>query len=273
MALAQGVTLSDIFKLLDLCPGLRSVFRRDFAEALWVEAGKGPLPQSRGNDPEELGDIEYLELYRSWTFDTAKKAYASTLRLDLHGVGQMLKTDAPGYGAKARERIEWSVSMTPLRELLALPLRLREAFRVVEGDIDAKGYGEVIAQASCAELTLGQVIHGLLYELSFHGTPEDQMDFRDELLRCKAGADTGRAELRSAEGLFTDLYEPGVALLFEETGGLTVDEIARAVRALDDDVPVGVQLEARFGGRVQVRDPYQDRGGREFRKAFRASRR
>jgi hypothetical protein len=169
--LAQDVTLSDIFKLLDRCPELRGVFRRDFAEELCVEARKGPLPQSRGNDPEEVGGIEFLELYRSWECDSSKKAYSSTFRLDLHGVGPVLPVDVPGYSVKAGERINWAVSLTPLRELLNLPVRVREQFSITEDDIDARAYGDVVAEAACSEICLGQLMHGLLCELAFHGGP------------------------------------------------------------------------------------------------------
>ena len=271
--LAPDVTLSDIFKLLDRCPELRSVLRRDFAEDLCAEARKGPLPQSQGDDPEEVGGIEFLELYRSWAFDSSKKAYSSTFRLDLHGVGPVLPADVPSYSVKAGERIKWSVSLTPLRELLSLPVRYRAEFSITEDDIDARAYGDVVAEAACPEISLGQVMHGLLYELSFHGGPADQTEFRDELLRRKAEVDSGEAELIPADDVFAEFDEPAVAALFDSTGDVTVAEIARAVRRLVDDEPAGAQLEQLFAGRVRAKPQFNDRGGREFRTAFRAAQR
>jgi hypothetical protein len=87
VTLDHRLKLGDVFALLDTCPPLRQVFRRDFAEELCAEARKGPLPQSQGNDPEEVAGIEWLELYWSWGYDTGAKAYSSVHRLDLHGVG------------------------------------------------------------------------------------------------------------------------------------------------------------------------------------------
>lgn len=271
--LAQHLTVSDVFKLLDRCPELRRLFRRDFAEELCAEARKGPLPQSGGDDPVEFGGIEYLELYRCWAFDSSKRAYSSTLRLNLDGVGPILAADAPTCGAKAGERINWSVSLTPLRELLNLPLRYRERFSITEDDIDARAYGGAVAEAVCPEVSLGQVIHGLLYELSFHGAPAEQAEFRDELSRRKAEVDSGRAKLIPADDLFAEFHGSAVAALFDATGDVAAAEIARAVRGLADDAPASAQLEQLFADRVKVKPQFRNRGGREFRKAFRAARR
>ena len=60
VTLDHRLTLGDVFGLLNNCPPLRQVFRRDFAEELCAEAGKGPLQQSRGSDPEELAGVECL---------------------------------------------------------------------------------------------------------------------------------------------------------------------------------------------------------------------
>jgi hypothetical protein len=41
----------------------------------------------------------------------------------LHGVGCEFEADAPSCYRKEGERIQWAVWLTPLRELLALPVR------------------------------------------------------------------------------------------------------------------------------------------------------
>lgn len=160
VTLDQRLTLGDVFMMLDACPVLRQVFRRDFAEELCAEARKGPLPQSRGSDPEEVAGIEFLELYWSWAVDTTSNSYSSVHRLDLHGVGPVLTVDAPTYGVQAGERINWSVSLTPVRELLKLPLRFRDEFDIVEDDVDAKAFGTALTRGRCPDVLLGQVIHG-----------------------------------------------------------------------------------------------------------------
>jgi hypothetical protein len=271
VALDHRLTLGDVFGLLDACPPLRQVFRRDFAEEQCAEARKGPLPQSRGSDPEEVAGIEYLELYWTWALDTASNAYSSVNRLDLHGVGHVLEADAPTYGVKAGERINWSVSLTPVRELLDLPLRFREQFNITEDDIDASAYGNAIAGAKCADILLGQVIHSVLYELSFHGGPEQQAEFHDELLARKAEVDAGTAKLIPADDAFGELDRPGLATLFETLGDVPQSDVSSALRRIADDEPVGAWLEREFDGKVVVKAQYRERLGREFRKVFRAA--
>jgi len=148
VTLDERLTLGDAFRLLESCPPLQQVFRREFASELCAEARKGPLTQSRGSDPEEVAGIEYLELQWSWHLDTSSSAYSDVHRLDLRGVGHILEADASDYGVNAGGRIRWSVSLTPLRELLDLPLRFRDDFDVTEDDIDAKAYGHTIASGS-----------------------------------------------------------------------------------------------------------------------------
>lgn len=271
VTLDHGLTLGDVFKLLDTCPPLRQVFRRDFADELCAEARKGPLPQSRGSDPEEVAGVEYLELYWSWGYDTATKAYSSVHRLDLHGVGRVLEVDASVYGVKAGERINWSVSLTPVRELLDLPLRLRETFDISEDDIDATAYGDTVDSAKCPDVLLGQVIRGVLYELSFHGGPEQQVEFHDELMARKAEVDAGTAKLIPADDVFGEFDRPGFDTLFETLGGVSQGDVSRALRQVGDDEPVGPWLEREFEGQVVVKAQYRGRPGREFRKAFRAA--
>ncbi len=271
VTLDPRLTLGDVFMLLDNCLTLRKVFRRDFAEELCAEARKGPCPQSRGNDPEDVAGVEYLELYWSWGVDTATKAYSCVHRLDLHGVGRVLEVDAQTYGVKAGERINWSVSLTPMRELLDLPLRLRDTFDITEDDIDAKAYGDAVDSARCPDALLGQVIHGVLYELSFHGSPEQQVEFHDELMARKTEVDAGTATLIPADDVFGKFDRPGFDALFDTLGGVPHADVSGALRRIADDEPVGPWLEQAFEGNVVVKAQYRERPGREFRKAFRAA--
>src|SRR5688572_7098625 len=91
VTLGEGLTLGDVFGLLDICPPLQQVFRRDFTSELCAEARKGPLPQSRRSDPEGVGGIEHLELRWTWQLDTSCSAYSGVHRLELHGIGHVLE--------------------------------------------------------------------------------------------------------------------------------------------------------------------------------------
>lgn len=270
--LDPDLTLGDIFRLLDRSESLRRVFRQDFASELCAEARKGPLPPTRGIDPPEVKGIEYLELYRAWRLDTSESCYWGTQHLHLHGIGHVLDVDLPDYCTRAGERIQWSISLTPLREMLSLRLCVRETFDVREEDIDAKAYGSRIASAKCREVTLGQVIHGVLWELSFHGAPKNQEKVREELREQKAEIDAGTADLVSSHGVFDELDDPGFAALFSSLGNAPRSEVRKAIRDIPDEALAAEVLRELFGEDVVVSPLYRELTGHTFRKAFRTAR-
>ncbi|MFA7503839.1 MAG: addiction module protein [Burkholderiaceae bacterium] len=271
VALHPDLLLDDIFKLLDVCPVLKDVFRRNWAVELCDEARKGPLALSRGSDPAETAGVEYLELYWSWELDTSSNTYQSISRLNLHGIGPVLTKDSTTHGVKAGDRIKWSLSLTPVRELLALPLRLNEEITLREDDLDAKGYGDVVATGRCSEVLLGQVIEAVLDELSFHGGPQEQAEFAAELKARIDEIDSGTAELVSGDDLFEEFDRPGFDALFETLGGVSPADVRRAMRQIEDEEAAGPFLEREFDGKVVVKEQFRERAGREFRKAFRAA--
>lgn len=270
--LDPGVRLVDIFRLFDACPLLLQVFRRDFAAELVEEARKGALPQSAKADPPAVAGIESLELYWSWTLDTSTSTFGNTHRLDLHGIGKALQVDAPEYGAQAGDRINWSVSLTPVRELLDLPVRIREELTILEDDIDSSSYGEPVQRAILRTVTLGQMMHGILHELSFHGGPQQQEEFLDELLRRKREVDEGTAELIPADEVFpADMHAASIDAMFVSLGGVSPRDVVRSMRLMEDEQAAGEWFDDEFGGAVVVRDQFRSRPGREFRKLFRAA--
>jgi hypothetical protein len=271
VALHPDLRLDDLFKLLDACPVLKDVFRRSWAAELCDEARKGPLALSLGSDPVETAGVEYLELYWSWKLDTSSNTYQSVNRLDLHGIGPVLAIDAPAHGVKAGDRIKWALSLTPVRELLALPLRLNEEVTLTEDDLDAKGYGDIVATGRCSEILLGQVIQAVLEELSFHGGPQDQAEFAADLKAQVDEIDSGTAELVSGDDLFEELDRPGFDALFETLGGVSPADVRRAMRQIEDEEAAGPFLEREFNGKVVVKKQFRERPGRAFRKAFRAA--
>ena len=211
-------TLADNFRLMEASPLLQKLYFRDFAEELCMEARKGATKPSVSERAAHEG-IEFLELYPDWGLDTSTNEYSGMQRLHLHGIGHELAEDLPEERRKKGERIEWSVSLTPLRELLSLPFRVKEEVRISEEDATAKAYMSEIRRARCAEVTLGQVIHGLLWELSFHGGPQEQLEVSEDLKRRVAEVDAGTVEFVSADDAFEHLDKPGCDALFEALGG------------------------------------------------------
>ena len=267
-----AVTVGDIFRLLDASPLLQQVFRRDFAEELCAEARKGPVTALKAADNSSVDErIEYLELYQQWSLDTSTSVYGPTQRLHLHGIGFELQEDSEEHHRKKGERIQWSISLTPLRELLPLPLLVNPEVQFTEDDLNAKAYGDEISRARHPDVTLGQVIHGVLWELSFHGAPEMQSGVLEELKERVAEVDAGTAKLVSGDDLFEELDRPGCEALFDAFGGRSAREISSALRDIDDDANAAAWLERKFEGAVVVKPQFRDRNGREFRKTFRAA--
>ncbi|WP_156382506.1 hypothetical protein [Acidovorax sp. Leaf160] len=271
VTLHPDLKLGDVFKLFEACPELHAAFRRNWSMNLCEEARKGPVPRQKRGDPAENAGIEYMELYWSWALDTDTKTYHAVHRLNLHGVGRVLDVDDATYGYKAGTRIRWSVSLTPVRELLELPLRLCAELTLTEDDLDAKGYGVSIATVRCAEVLLGQVIQGIFDELAFHGSPQAQFEVMDELKAQLAEVKAGTAAMTSADDLFEESDRPGFDALFETLGGVRTTEVSRAMRDIEDDMPVGAALDRAFEGKVVVKMQFRDRPGREFRKLFRVA--
>ena len=265
-----GATLGDVFRLMQASPLLLQFYRRDFADELCAEARKGavelPFPERAWYE-----GIEFLELYQQWGLDTSTNEYSGTQRLHLHGIGHELAQDLPEERKKKGERIEWSVSLTPLRELLSLPVRVSTEVRITEDDATAKAYMREIGRGRNADVTLGQVIHGLLWELSFHGGPQEQRAVSEGLERRVTEIDAGTAELVSGDNIFEPLYQPGCDALFDDLGGRSTREIATVIRDIDDDENAAAWLANTFDGEVVVKAQFRDRTGREFRKAFRAA--
>lgn len=285
VTLAAGVTLADIFALLANNPLLVQVYRRDFVAELLAHALKGPLKTDNPFDPE---GIEYLELYQIVELDTATKLISGNERLGFHGMGfeQRDDVDMGGYIQPKGSRIQWGISLTDVRELLHLPVRVNREVTICEGDLDAKRWGEKLDSVHLESVTLGQVLHGILWELSFHGGPSEQTDVRDDLVERKAEVDEALERekngepsgLISGDDLFEEFDRPGVEAVFETIGDLRARDITRALRQLDDDTDVEKGLALVLGemgqkaSKVRIKAEFKGLTARAFRRAMRQAR-
>jgi hypothetical protein len=129
ITLHPDTTLADVFGLMEASPLLKRVVRSAFVEELCAEAHRGPIHAAR-QPPHER--IEHLVLYAQWALDTYTQTYSGTTRLRLRGVGPILQQDHPEEHKRKGELIEWGVSLSPLRDLLALPVRVNHGVRITE---------------------------------------------------------------------------------------------------------------------------------------------
>lgn len=264
ITLHPHATLADVFGLMEASPLLKRIYRPSFVDELCAEASKGP---AHGEQQPAHDRIEYLELYAEWGLDTHTQTYSGTTRLRLHGVGPVLKEDHPEEHKRKGERIEWAVSLTPLCELLALPVGVNHGVRITEDDRAAQAWMREIGRAQVEDVTLGQVIEGLLWELSFHGGPSEQEAVSEELSRRVAEVDGGTAKTVSADEVFERLGLPGCEGLFDEFGGHRPREVDQALRDIGDTENAADWIARKFEGRVVVKPEFRHLNGREFRRA------
>lgn len=268
VALDPAVTLADVLALVASNPVLLAVYRRDFISELCEEAAKGALPDAdTERNPTER--LEYLELYSQWHVDSHAKRYDPQHRLHLHGVGPVLEEDAPNYGRTKGQRIQWGISCANLRSLLPLPVRVNTSVSVQESNLDAHAYGREIDRVELAGVSLGQVIHGLLWELSFHGGPQQTQEFNESLREQVAEIEAGTAKTVPMNDLFDDLHRSGCKGLFETIGEQSAADVAHALRDIADEANATEALKSVFGDEVVVREEFRGLAGREFRAAFR----
>jgi len=90
----------------------------------------------------------------------------------------------------AGERIKWSLSFTSPLKILHLPTRLNPEVILYDSNMDSINYHKEIGRMRNPGVTLGQVIHGVLWELSFHGSPETR---DEESAQVKSMADGVRS--------------------------------------------------------------------------------
>ena len=269
---APDVSLADVFRLVMDAPIMQSVFRQEFVSELCVEVRKGPVAKAK----EDWEQLEYLELYQQWNYDTSTTAYQGVGRFYLHGIGVVQVADIFEHGRLAHkkgERIKWSVSLSPVRELLHLPVRIQGEVLICEDDHDAKMYGHTLQVGRSENITLGNLIREILWELSWHGTPEESESVIQGLKDQMAELHEGTTKTTSHEDVFESLGFVSTKAVYAEffTGSEDVGQSAvyRALHDLEDTELAHVGLKRVLDGKLQVRPAFADLTGRELRKAMR----
>ena len=272
---ALEVTLADIFALVGTNPVLRTVYSQEFVDELCAEASKGPAVPT--DQPWER--LEYLEIYQVWTNDSATQEFEGAGRFLFHGVGVVQDADIVENGHvmhKKNERIEWNVSLTPVRQLLHLPVRVRVQTLVCEEDMNSCNYGKTIQKVINRQINLGCFIQATLCELSFHGGPGDSAAVREDLVEQVAEVKAGLIESRAHDDVLENLGFPSCSSVydqfFDRWNSASAHELDRAMRDLADAHPVQQGLAEAFEDRVKVKvkPEFAALPAREFRKLLRS---
>jgi len=190
--LEQGVTLKDIFLLLNTELDIFNAVLGNWCKELVTEGLTQPQRLYTGQyDPDA---IEYLELYWDFWYNASIKdgpCFRGYERPDLHGKGFELKEDllhswknddgTPAVEWPKGKRIPWSLSFQKTNDLINIPVKLDGTVSVYNDNLDDKNWHEELMKFEGAGYTLGNILYGIVWELSFFGGPEDRNEKGDEL--------------------------------------------------------------------------------------------
>ncbi|WP_101681766.1 hypothetical protein [Cupriavidus pauculus] len=144
VTLEGDVRLMDVFRVAASTASVAQVFRRDFSFELLQEAAKVKVtPYSTEYSPTGL---EYLELYQSWERNEKGECEGSS-RWSFHGVGFVLREDMVKSGyiiRRAGNRVDWAIDLTPLADLLDIPLRINKKVLIHGRDMDSPTFDESV---------------------------------------------------------------------------------------------------------------------------------
>jgi hypothetical protein len=174
--LAQDITLKDIFLLLNTELKIFDAVLGNWCEEFVKEglSGEGK-PYTGEYNPEE---IEYLQLSKYMWIDS-DLSYGLE-RPDFGGVGFELKEEWDGWSKG--DRISYGISFSPTQDLINLPVKLDRTLIIYNENPASGRYHETIAEYENITFTLGDILNGIIWEISFNGGPEKKADFKQQLL-------------------------------------------------------------------------------------------
>jgi hypothetical protein len=282
----DGVKLIDLMKLMVLCPQLVGVYHRHYAKEFVTEIAKGPLSKARIEKMDkEVDALRLVEIKAEVHRDTWTQQLST--RLSFSGIGLPPKED-PFYDNARDIPIEYSLSATPIREILHLPLKINKEVVEIEDDHHSKGWGKKIGRHTVEGFTLGELLQTVMERISCHGGPVESQEFV-ELIHKRIneanemmgkGLAQPSAKKKALKGvllddmpMFVNLDKPGIKLLFETVGNTKRSALHSAMREVEDMDPMWPALKKAFKGAVVVKPEYRKMGAREFRRAFSEARR
>ncbi len=172
------VTLADLFHLVD---------RDDVHELeLLLDRRISPLLDEARDGPVDSGAANVLHHLR-----VARRHEFGVLRLELDA----LELDAPGSRASAgddeaveREDERYTVSLEPVGELLHLPIRY-------DPELLFRNDAYQVEYRATMDITLIEFLKAVFEDLTFHGTPAQRDETRQELVHLMERIDRGEVEM------------------------------------------------------------------------------
>ena len=268
VALDPALTLRDIFLLLDTSHVLQEVYASHGGVELLLEIMAGSV-ESREIEYDPNG-IEYLELYQVWQQDSCAGQLQPIHRLWFHGVGFLLR-EVFAYGGvdySAGARVKWSISFLSPLDRLHLPVRLNPEVILCEANVDSVNYGNEIGRMSNPGASLGQIMDGVLWELSFYGDPSSR-DEKSAELKSMANYLEFDAATHSVAVDFFAGYKATLVSCFVDTNGKSLEDLYIALQEIDDQANAEMEFQNKLEPNIRLKPAFCGHTGMELRAYIR----
>ncbi len=161
--------------------------------------------------PEEMkfiGDIAWcdIDLFAADTFDEVDKKYDDLEYLEVENLGEIWDhgdgaelTVCQGFHALAKPdekgwRQPWGFDGCNLYSFSHLPIRINNELEIWRWD-KTDDDRPTAMDKMVYNITLGEFIHAILYEVSFYGTPTRRKEFFEEMSKRVEDVQSGKAKL------------------------------------------------------------------------------
>jgi hypothetical protein len=227
-AIFQTCSLSEDFQLRDLVDFVES--QEDLKAFVscysWCRAIDEFHTQSKEPCNSDTS-LDRLEIYRAgeihrWVERDKKRTHRVSLDLnyDFHGLGPCDEEILEHYtksGGTPPEEQNYSVSYTPLNEIIGLPLGLNPEMEIREWVSDTR---ENKLHLKCQfPFKLLDILDAVYWDISFHGGPEDNKAFLEEMKGRMEEIDAGTAK---TSGPFSTVEE-----MFQNIADTSDDDLAK----------------------------------------------
>jgi len=163
----EGVTLRTLFSLIHKHI---DIFKLIFGN--WIDEYTDVILNGVPEKEDDEGSIDYLRVYFFIEVDDKGNELSIPAWPDFDGIG-VAKTDDVVY--KKGDTIKWGVGYSPMQNLADLPIILQEKVEVWYSK------SKELKEYESNGFTLYQVIQGIVWEISFHGGPEQTSKFMDKI--------------------------------------------------------------------------------------------
>lgn len=207
--LEKGIILKDIFLLINSDMETFKKVLGNWCEEFIKEGLFGPEKPYTGEYTPD--DIEYLELVWNLSYDDKEPIFSGHHRPELYGVGFELKEDKLFKWGEVEcpkgTRQSYGVSLTSANELVNFPIKLNNKLTITDDNHEHENWMKPIGEYKNPVFTLGNILDGIFWEISFYGSPEKRKKILEELNERSREIEEGTAKLIPMEEVFKDLKE------------------------------------------------------------------